>query len=146
MGSWLLTDILPKVLPASQVLCRKTLWTWDSRSVILIEKGLCFIGKQAKGLSLAFLRPAMQTATCQEEMPSARQVQQFTLEHRVERPWWAVSSCLGQDLPLLCIKERILRFGRVLTSLGYESASGLLGPFSIVEKQLRGLSDHPGLG
>lgn len=43
-----------------------------------IEKGLFFIGKQAKGLSLAFLRPAMQTATCQEEIPSARQVQQLT--------------------------------------------------------------------
>lgn len=35
-----------------------------------IKKGLCFIGKQARGLCLAFLRPAMLTATCQEEMPS----------------------------------------------------------------------------
>lgn len=65
---------LPEVLP-HKYHHRQTLWAGILGQELDIEKGLCFIGKQAKGLCLAFLRPAMQTATCQEEMPSVQQVQ-----------------------------------------------------------------------
>lgn len=80
LGSWSLTSC-PKYCLPHKYCVDKPCEPGILGQKLDIEKGLFFIGKQAKGLSLAFLRPAMQTATCQEEMPSVRQVQQLSEGH-----------------------------------------------------------------
>lgn len=60
----------------------------------------------------------MQTATCQEEMPSVQQVQQLS-GAQGEEAMVGVSFGLVQELPSVCTKEWITRFGPGLTSLAH---------------------------
>lgn len=104
------------------------------------EKGLCFIGKQAKGLSSAFLRPAMQTTTCQEEMPSVRAGTAVIWSTGWRGHCGRFHLAWARSFLLFCIKEWIPTFGQGITSLGCEWAGSLIWPLPRMKKPLWGLT------